>query len=122
MFEQHYQFSFEAAHQLAAAKPGEDAHPYARLHGHSYVATIVLAGPALTPQGWLYDFADLRAICAAIHERLDHRILNEVEGLDRPTLENTAAWIFRAAAETGAPVKRVEVARPTLGERVTYEA
>lgn len=122
MYEQSYQFTFEAAHDLAATVPGSSEHPYARLHGHSFVATLTLRAEKLAPEGWIIDFARLKAICERLKERLDHRLLNTIEGLDRPTLENTAAWIFAAAAKQAPALYKVELSRPTLNERVAYYA
>lgn len=124
MYEQSYEFSFEAAHELGAAvdAPDRGAHPYSRLHGHSFVATVTLAAPALANGRWIVDYADLKAACARLALRLDHRLLNEIEGLETPTLENIAAWIYREIAADLPMVRSVGLARPTLRERVTYSA
>lgn len=120
MFEQSYQFAFEAAHDLAENASGEADHPYARIHGHSFLVTLTLRAEKLAPEGWIVDFAALRAICEGLRERLDHRLLNAVPGLERPTLETIAAWIFAAASEDTPALHKVEVARPTLNERVAF--
>lgn len=122
MYEQSYQFTFEAAHDLADNVRGESDHPYARVHGHSFVVTVTLRAGALAPEGWIMDYAALRKACERVQGRLDHRLLNDIPGLERPTLENTAAWIFKAFAPDAPALWRVEVARPTLGERVAYYA
>ena len=122
MYEQSYDFSFEAAHELAANVAGADDHPYARIHGHSLVATLTLRAETLGSEGWILDFARLKAICADLQERLDHRFLNAIPGLARPTLENIAAWIFHEAAKSAPMLHRVELARPTLHQRVVYIA
>ncbi len=122
MYEQSYQFAFEAAHDLAESVKGQGDHPYARIHGHSFIVTLTLRAAALSPEGWIMDYADLRKVCDGVRDRLDHRLLNTVAGLERPTLENAAAWIFKAAAPTAPALWRVEVARPTLSERVAYYA
>lgn len=122
MYEQSFQFAFEAAHDLAETVQGRDDHPYARLHGHSFVATLTLRAERLAPEGWIIDFADLKAIAAALHGRLDHRLLNTIEGLERPTLENIAAWIFKEASRRAPALYKVELQRPTLHERVAYYA
>lgn len=120
MYEQSYQFTFEAAHDLAENVRGEGDHPYARVHGHSFVVTVTLRAGALAPEGWIMDYAALRKACERVRDRLDHRLLNDIAGLERPTLENTAAWIFKAFAPETPALWRVEVARPTLNERVAY--
>lgn len=122
MYEQSYQFAFEAAHDLAENVRDAVDHPYARIHGHSFVVTLTLRAERLAPEGWIIDFAELKAICAEIHERLDHRLLNTIPGLERPTLENTAAWIFEAASRRAPALHLVEIVRPTLNERVCYYA
>lgn len=122
VYEQSYTFSFEAAHELAANVAGAADHPYSRIHGHSFVATLTLRAKTLGPEGWILDFARLKAVCAALQDRLDHRFLNTIPGLERPTLENTAAWIFREAAKAAPTLHRVDLARPTLQQRVAYIA
>ncbi len=122
MYEQSYQFTFEAAHDLADNAGGDKDHPYARIHGHSFVVTLTLRVETLGAQGWIIDYAKLRAICDGLHAKLDHRLLNAIPGLERPTLENTAAWIFREAAKEAPALYKVELARPTLNERVAFYA
>lgn len=122
MYEQSYQFTFEAAHDLAENVKGEVDHPYSRIHGHSFVVTLTLRAEKLAPEGWIVDFAKLKAICGRLHDRLDHRLLNAIEGLERPTMENTAAFIFAAAVAEAPALFKVELARPTLNERVAYIA
>ncbi len=122
MYEQSYQFTFEAAHDLAEAVKGDSDHPYARIHGHSFVATLTLRAESLAPEGWIMDFSSLRDICDRLRARLDHRLLNAIPGLERPTLENIAAWIFKAAASDAPALYRIDLARPTLHERVAYVA
>lgn len=122
MYEQSYQFTFEAAHDLAETVRGQDDHPYSRIHGHSFVVTLTLRAEKLAPEGWIIDFAKLREICDGLHARLDHRLLNAIPGLERPTLENAAAWIFAAAVAQAPALYKVELCRPTLNERVAYYA
>jgi 6-pyruvoyltetrahydropterin/6-carboxytetrahydropterin synthase len=87
------EFTFEAAHRLPNVPPG---HKCARLHGHSYRVALHVAGPVGEQSGWIMDFADLKDAWQPLHERLDHRYLNEVEGLANPTSENLARWVWRA--------------------------
>ncbi|GMV98152.1 MAG: 6-carboxytetrahydropterin synthase QueD [Phycisphaerae bacterium] len=86
------QFTFEAAHRLPNVPPG---HKCARRHGHSYAVTIHVAGPIEEPAGWVMDFADITAAVRPIIEQLDHYDLNDVEGLENPTSENLARWLWR---------------------------
>ncbi|WP_051881854.1 6-pyruvoyl trahydropterin synthase family protein [Parvularcula oceani] len=118
MYEQSYSFGFEAAHELGAnVAPGHD---YSHIHGHSFRATAVLRAETLGEQGWVTDFAEVRAACEAVRERLDHRFLNKIEGLERPTLEVLAAWVFDHLKARLPALAEVEVARPTLHEAVRY--
>ncbi len=91
------EFTFEAAHRLPRVPAG---HKCARLHGHSYRAEVHVAGPVDPSAGWVLDFADITAAWRPLHDQLDHRYLNEVPGLDNPTSENVAAWIWARLAPT----------------------
>jgi 6-pyruvoyltetrahydropterin/6-carboxytetrahydropterin synthase len=82
---------FESAHRLPNV-PAE--HKCARLHGHSFRVEIKVAGAIDPLTGWVADFADLAEAFAPLHAILDHRYLNEIEGLDNPTSENIARWIW----------------------------
>lgn len=121
MYEQRYRFHFEAAHQLGR-NVDDDAHPYAHIHGHSFETVLFLRGATLGPKGWLTDFAEVRKAADAVRERLDHRYLNEIEGLETPTLENLARFIYEGVKASLPALAAVEVLRPSLGEAVRYEA
>lgn len=84
-------FTIEAAHRLPNVPEG---HKCARLHGHSFRIRIVVSGPVGESTGWVLDFADIKRAFAPIHDQLDHRYLNDVEGLSNPTSENLARWIW----------------------------
>jgi 6-pyruvoyltetrahydropterin/6-carboxytetrahydropterin synthase len=83
--------TFEAAHLLPNLP--ED-HKCRRLHGHSYIVRIFLDGPVDEETGWVVDFADIREAFQPIRDQLDHYYLNEVPGLENPTSENLARWIW----------------------------
>jgi 6-pyruvoyltetrahydropterin/6-carboxytetrahydropterin synthase len=89
--EVHHAFRFEAAHRLPHVPAG---HPCGRLHGHSFRAVVHVAGPIDPHHGWVVDFGDLIAAFAPLHAQLDHHYLNEVAGLENPTSENLAVWIW----------------------------
>jgi len=85
------EFCFEAAHRLPHVPAG---HKCARLHGHSFRVELTLRGPVDPATGWLVDFADVDRAFAPLHDKLDHQCLNDIEGLDNPTSEMLAAWIW----------------------------
>ena len=85
-------FNIEAAHRLPNVPPG---HKCARLHGHSFAIEVHVKGPLDPELGWVMDFADMKAAFAPLFERLDHRYLNEVTGLENPTSENLARWVWQ---------------------------
>jgi len=66
------------------------------MHGHTFAVRVVLQGPVDPHLGWVLDFADVQAIWAPVHAALDHRVLNEVAGLENPTSERLAVWLWRA--------------------------
>ncbi|MEI7035369.1 6-carboxytetrahydropterin synthase QueD [Fulvimonas yonginensis] len=88
----HKVFQIEAAHRLPNVPAG---HKCARLHGHSFRIEVHVEGEPDPSLGWVMDFADIKAAFAPLFEQLDHRYLNEVEGLENPTSEMLARWIFR---------------------------
>lgn len=85
------EFSIEAAHLLPEAPAG---HKCRRLHGHSFRIAVHLAGQADPRTGWLVDFGEIKDAFRPLHDRLDHNYLNEIEGLENPTSENLARWIW----------------------------
>ena len=85
------EFSFEAAHRLPKVPPG---HKCGRLHGHSFRVEVHVNGDVDKSTGMVIDFADIKCAFAPLHEQLDHHFLNEVPGLENPTSENLAEWIW----------------------------
>ncbi len=85
------EFRFEAAHLLPHVPPG---HKCARLHGHSFRCEITVTGPVDPVTGWFLDFGDIESACAPLREQLDHHYLNDVPGLENPTSEILAAWLW----------------------------
>ena len=84
-------FTFEAAHRLPNVPA---SHKCARLHGHSFKTRIFVAGPIDPEFGWVVDFADIKAAFKPLEEQLDHHYLNDIPGLENPTSENIAAWMW----------------------------
>ena len=87
----HKVFQVEAAHRLPNVPPG---HKCARLHGHSFRIEVHVDGALDPTLGWVMDFADIKAAFQPIFDRLDHHYLNDVEGLENPTSERLAVWIW----------------------------
>jgi 6-pyruvoyltetrahydropterin/6-carboxytetrahydropterin synthase len=85
-------FQIEAAHFLPNVPAG---HKCARMHGHSFRVEIHVSGTPGEESGWVMDFADLRAAFQPLFDQLDHHCLNEVSGLENPTSENLARWIWK---------------------------
>tara|TARA_R110002020_G_scaffold85315_1_gene210633 strand:+ start:1350 stop:1706 length:357 start_codon:yes stop_codon:yes gene_type:complete len=88
------EFRFEAAHRLP--KTPQTLHKCRRLHGHSYRVEIHVTGTPDAQTGWIVDFAEIVKAWQPLHDCLDHYYLNEIEGLQNPTSENLARWIWEA--------------------------
>jgi len=84
-------FQVEAAHRLPNVPP---EHKCARLHGHSFRIEVHVSGALDDTLGWVMDFADLSRVFQPVYEQLDHHYLNDIEGLENPTSENMARWIW----------------------------
>ncbi|MCZ7630716.1 MAG: 6-carboxytetrahydropterin synthase QueD [Microthrixaceae bacterium] len=100
------EFGFESAHRLPNVPEG---HKCARLHGHSFRVSVHVEGPVGEASGWVVDFADISATCAPVREELDHRYLNEIAGLENPTSEVLAMWIWDRLASRLPGLSMVEV-------------
>ncbi len=85
------EFGFESAHRLPNVP---DGHKCGRLHGHSFRVRLTLRGEPGADTGWVMDFGDLKAAWKPLEETLDHRYLNEIPGLENPTSEVLARWIW----------------------------
>ena len=84
-------FRFDSAHWLPSFPEG---HTCRRLHGHSFVVDVVVEGEVPEEDGYLVDFGVIKAAIKPVEEMLDHRCLNEIEGLENPTSEMLAKWIW----------------------------
>ncbi len=100
------EFHFEAAHRLPNVPEG---HKCARLHGHSFQVRLCVVGDAEEPSGWVMDFGDIKAAFKPIYEQLDHYYLNDIAGLENPTSENIARWIWRQLKPALPALDRVEI-------------
>ena len=81
--------------QCARRLPGlPDSHPCSRLHGHSFEVNVTLRGPVDPKLSWVMDFTEIDAAWQTVHAALDHRYLNDIAGLENPTSENLAIWLW----------------------------
>ena len=99
-------FTFEAAHRLPNVPP---EHKCARLHGHSFRARVTVAGPVGETTGWVVDFGELKEAIGPLREQLDHHYLNEIAGLENPTSENLARWLWERLAPSLAGLTEIRV-------------
>lgn len=111
------EFLFEAAHFLPSAPPG---HPNARLHGHSFRARIWVDGEPDPATGIVFHFDDLSAALEDSQVALDHRLLNEIEGLATPTLERIALWLWNRLANKVPGLAQIEIHRDSCREGCIY--
>ncbi len=102
------EFTFEAAHRLPNVAPD---HKCFRLHGHSFQISVHLSGPVEVHSGWVRDFRDISCAMVPVLEVLDHHYLNEISGLENPTSEALARWIW----------ERLNTALPELSRVVVRE-
>jgi len=111
------EFRFEAAHFLPSAAPG---HPNARVHGHSFRVRITIDGEPNAVTGVVMHFDDVEAALGDAREALDHRLLNDVEGLAQPTLERIAVWLWDRLHNRLPGLAEIEVARDSCHEGCVY--
>jgi 6-pyruvoyltetrahydropterin/6-carboxytetrahydropterin synthase len=100
------EFTFEAAHRLPYVPEG---HKCGRLHGHSFRVKIYVEGDVDPQSGWVIDFADIKRAFKPIYERLDHHYLNDIEGLENPTSEILARWIWKELKPALPLLSQVEI-------------
>ena len=111
------EFRFDAAHYLPTAPRG---HANARVHGHSFVAVVTLEGAPDPEKGWIRSFDEIDQAVAELRDRLDHHLLNEVPGLELPTLERMTQYIFGELSRRLPELVSVTVRRDSLGESCTF--
>lgn len=110
------EFTFDAAHVLPNVPEG---HKCRRLHGHTYTVRVYVSGEPDERVGWIVDFADIRTAFEPIRERLDHYYLNDIEGLENPTAEVLARWIWQRLEPRLPGLSRVEI-QETCTSGCTY--
>jgi 6-pyruvoyltetrahydropterin/6-carboxytetrahydropterin synthase len=105
--------TFDAAHYFAQ---GPEHRPYSNMHGHSFRVEATVRGETQEPVGWVADLADLDAALKAVAAELDHGVLNDKPGLERPTLEHICLYFAQRLKIPFPGLCRIVVSRPTIGE------
>jgi len=111
------EFTFEAAHVLPSAPIG---HPNARVHGHSFRVRVTVDGEPDAETGYVVHFDDVEAALAGVREALDHHFLNDIEGLEAPTLERISMWLWDRLHNRLPGLAEIQVARDTCREGCIY--
>jgi 6-pyruvoyltetrahydropterin/6-carboxytetrahydropterin synthase len=106
--------TFEAAHYMGGKPEG---HPYRAIHGHSFRLEATVAGTVKPGEQWVEDLGHLADCLSATAAKLDHRLLNEIDGLEVPTLERLCLWAAADLKSHLPGLTRVALARPSLNER-----
>lgn len=111
------EYRFEAAHRLTGVSP---QHRCGQLHGHSYRIELSLEGPVDPTTGWLIDFGDIDRVWLPLRDRLDHGVLNDIEGLPNPTCELLTRWVWQQLKPSLPMLRRVTIWE-TSDARCEYE-
>ena len=110
------QFTFDSAHFLPLVP---DGHKCREIHGHTYKLTIFIDGPLVDP-GWVVDFGEIKYAVNNVLKSVDHKLLNNVDGLENPTCELLSKWLWDKIVTALPLLKRIELFEtPTSG--VIYE-
>ena len=112
-----YRFGFDAAHHFDNFP---DGHRYRGVHGHTFQVEVALEGQPNPATGFVADLGEVESACLDVRNGLDHRVLNEIGGLDKPSLENLCLWIWGALAPRFANLSRVTVRRDSCGQSCSY--
>ena len=95
-------------------------HQYRNVHGHSFGVEIALRGQQQGSNGFVADFSAIAAACKLLQKKLDHTLLNDIPGLDKPSLENLCVWIWSKLKRKFPGLTRVTVRRDSLGQACTF--
>jgi 6-pyruvoyltetrahydropterin/6-carboxytetrahydropterin synthase len=112
-----YRFGFDAAHHF---ENFADGHRYRGIHGHSFQVEVAVEGRPDPATGFVADLGEIEQACLELRNDLDHRMLNEIDGLQKPSLENLCLWIWGALAPRFANLARVTVRRDSIGQSCSY--
>ncbi len=110
-------FTFDSAHYLPNVPQG---HKCGGMHGHTYTLTVFISGTPEKHSGWIIDYTDLKAGIKPFLDILDHKLLNEIPGLENPTSENLSMWLWQMIKPIYPNLVKIELKEtPTSG--VIYE-
>ena len=108
-------FIFHAAHRMTNMPKG---HEYSKIHCHSFTVDIYVKGSLDRENGWVMDFKEIEKAFKPIHASLDHGFLNDIKGLNNPTSENLARWIWKELKPSLPKLSKVVVGRSSIGGAV----
>lgn len=117
MMEIAYRFGFDAAHRFDTYPEG---HLYRGVHGHSFQVEVAMTGEPDPARGFVADFGEVQEACERVRASLDHRMLNEIPGLEKPSLENLCLFIWSALHAPFPNLSRVTVRRDSSGQSCSY--
>jgi len=85
------QFTFDSAHFLPYVP---DGHKCKEIHGHTYYMTVYIEGNLDKKLDWIMDFTEIKGVIKPIIESIDHKLLNNLSGLENPTCEVLVMWLW----------------------------
>ncbi len=100
------EFKFDAAHSLPHLPNG---HKCGNLHGHTFAVIVYVSGPVGEKTGWVMDYGEIKSVCEPVIDRLDHSYLNDIPGLENPTSETIAVWLWNRIKPEIPQLSMVEV-------------
>jgi 6-pyruvoyltetrahydropterin/6-carboxytetrahydropterin synthase len=107
------EFSFDSAHFLPNVP---DGHKCKNMHGHTYKLKVFIQGTPDPVLGWIMDFKELKDIVCQVIDQLDHKLINDIPGLENPTAENITIWIWKQISPMLSGLNRIELYEtPTTG-------
>lgn len=110
IFKKYY---FDSAHFLPNVP---ENHKCRNMHGHTYKLIVFISGNIENNNGWVMDFAVLKNTINSIIEIIDHKVLNDISGLENPTCENIARWLWVKIKVVIPELTRIELHEtPTTG-------
>lgn len=110
-------FTFEAAHYLPHVPR---THKCRNLHGHSYKVRIYLKGKPDSHLGWIVDFQEVKSVVKIVIDKLDHHCLNDISGLENPTVENLALWLWNEIKSKLPQLSEVQI-NETIGSGCIFD-